>query len=194
MHAPLLHALSVEGEGLARGTDVALSTEVHLLVLGHQHPHSDVEFTAVDQEGSLDVLLDDERGCPDLVAWTLTVLSVNEALLGAFAYVRHQLLVLVSVEHMDATSSIAAGGFQKPEVLAIVHARVDDRVRSEILEAPLRAATVEEHFEHLQLMAVWPVDDEGERVEVEDVQLVLTGQLLQVQEEAVLGGDLGVDG
>ena len=111
MHTSLLNAICVQGEGLARGADISLSTEVHFSILGDKHPHSDVKLTSVDQEGSLNVLLDDEGGSTYLIAWTLTVLSVDQALLRAFAYILHQLLVLICVEHMDATPSVTACGF-----------------------------------------------------------------------------------
>lgn len=41
-------------------SQVALFEEVHLHLLSHQHPYSDVELASVDEHGSLDVLLNHE--------------------------------------------------------------------------------------------------------------------------------------
>lgn len=47
-------------ELLSRRPQVTFREHVHVQRLGHQYPHSDVEFAILNQQGLLDVLLDDE--------------------------------------------------------------------------------------------------------------------------------------
>jgi hypothetical protein len=51
----------VKGVGIAGHSNVAFSEKVAIVLMGDQHPKSDVKFALVDQKGPLDVLLDHEQ-------------------------------------------------------------------------------------------------------------------------------------
>jgi len=51
----------VKGVGIAGHSNVAFSEKVAIVLMGDQHPKSDVKFTLIDQKRPLDVLLDHEK-------------------------------------------------------------------------------------------------------------------------------------
>jgi hypothetical protein len=51
----------VQRVSVTRHADIAFSKQVTVMLMGDQHPKSDVKFALVDQKGPLDVLLDHEQ-------------------------------------------------------------------------------------------------------------------------------------
>ena len=68
VHKSIVDVLQVDAELRAGGAKVALPEKEELVVLIEQHPHPNVKLALVDEQRSLDVLLNDERVMLDLVA------------------------------------------------------------------------------------------------------------------------------
>lgn len=71
VHSSVVDVLGVDREDGGRRADVTLLEEVEVVVLVQEHPDADVELAPADEEGPLDVLLDDEGVVLDLVAAAL---------------------------------------------------------------------------------------------------------------------------
>jgi len=63
----IVDVLQVDSKFSGRRPKVPFFEEVQILVLRENNPHSDVEFSFVDQQGSFNVLLDDKRIVLDFV-------------------------------------------------------------------------------------------------------------------------------
>ena len=63
----IVDVLQVDSKFSGRRPKVPFFEEVQILVLSENDPHSDVEFSFVDQQGSFNVFLDDERIVLDFV-------------------------------------------------------------------------------------------------------------------------------
>lgn len=52
--------VAVQTVGLPRQSDIAAFAEVKFHLLGQEGPHSDIEFSALNEQGFFNVFLDDE--------------------------------------------------------------------------------------------------------------------------------------
>jgi len=128
----VIDVLEINLEFLRRGSEITLLEDVEIVVLVDKDPNTNIELSVKDEQGSFNILLNDERVVLDLKGRGLLLRFLWTAFLGynfrllflcpdflvlALAVLFDELVQRFKVsENMDPAPPVQVSGLQKPQV------------------------------------------------------------------------------